>query len=175
MRKELEKVSRKLAFLVRHSPESGALIMDDHGWVASSALKHVLHINDAELREIVETNDKKRFELSTDGKRLRAKQGHSFEVDLDLEDVTESVRGTHLYHGTKNSNVPSIKKNGLSKMKRMHVHLTQDINLAKRRAGHGQTVLVITPNGEKVWKSQNDVFLMESVPPSIITEIMVGW
>jgi len=171
----LEKKSRKLSFLLRHGPESAGLTMDEKGWVTVSSIKHVLQVNGEELKRIVEENDKKRFEFSEDGRNIRARQGHSFEVDLDLEDVTDLVKGTKLYHGTKNENVPSIKKNGLQKMKRQHVHLTKDIILARKRAGRNQTVLTIVSNGEKVWKSNNDVYLMESVSPSLITEFTTVW
>lgn len=171
----LERKSRKLSFLLRHGPETAGLEMDGHGWVKVSAIKKVLEVNGEELKRIVDENDKKRFEFSDDRLRIRASQGHSIEVDLELEEVTDRVKGTRLYHGTKNNLVPLIKKSGLLKMKRQHVHLTPDLELAKKRAGRNQTVLVVVPNGERVWKSKNDVYLMDHVPPHLITEILTVW
>lgn len=172
--KELERKSRFLSLILRHDPSKGNLQLDKEGWAKSSDVLKALQVNKAALEEIVEKNDKKRFELSEDGRKIRASQGHSLkDVDIKFEDVTEEMKGKPLLHGTKSKNLESIMKEGLKKMSRQHVHLTIDMHLAVKRSETGKgtgVVLMVVPDGQKVWRSKNNVYLMEDVPPHIIKE-----
>ena len=69
---------KELAFLLRHDKEYK---FDKHGWREVSDLIKNHHYTMDELNEIVETNDKKRYEFSEDKKKIRARQGHSIAVD----------------------------------------------------------------------------------------------
>ena len=88
---------------------------------------------------------------------------------MELEDVTESAKDLILYHGTKTRHLHNILAEGLKKMSRQHVHLTADYGLAVRRAGADGIVLEVSPHGLRVWKSRNNVYLVDAVPPANIT------
>lgn len=171
MEKSLEKKSRFLSLILRHDPSKAGITLTHDGWANTGDITKALQISLDRLKQIVSENDKKRFELSSDNRRIRASQGHSIKVDVGLEDVTDNVPGGILLHGTKAEYLESIFEKGLLKMARTHVHLTADMELATKRAqtGKGQgVVLTIQPKGLKVFKSKNDVYLMEVVPPEII-------
>jgi putative RNA 2'-phosphotransferase len=168
MDKALEKKSRYLSKILRHDPGSADVVLDEKGWAKTNRIMDVLKINKEELETIVRENDKQRFELSNDKLKVRARQGHSIEVDVDLEDVTEGAKNLTLFHGTKTAHIRSILTEGLQKMSRQHVHLTADFNMAAKRAGKDGVVLSVTPAGLPVWKSRNSVYLMDEVPPSHI-------
>jgi putative RNA 2'-phosphotransferase len=94
----------------------------------TKANRHNVPLTSDSLKRIVETNDKKRFTFSEDGKRIRASQGHSIPVDLQL---TEEIPPALLFHGTALKNLESIKRQGLLKGRRHHVHLSADRQTAK--------------------------------------------
>lgn len=169
--KSLEKKSRFLSLILRHDPSKAGITLTSEGWANTNEIVKALQISIEQLKQIVAENDKKRFELSPDNRKIRASQGHSIKVDIDWEDVTDKIPGGLLLHGTKAEYLESIFEKGLLKMKRTHVHLTADMKLAVKRAqtGKGQgVVLTIQPKGAKVFKSANDVYLMEIVPPEMI-------
>jgi len=122
---------RKISYLLRHNPED--LHMDKNGWVNVDELLNKIKISFEDLQYIVDNNDKKRFSFNNSKDSLRANQGHSLKVDVELK---VKIPPKFLYHGTAFKNVKSIKKNGLSKMKRNHVHLSSDsdtaLNVANR-------------------------------------------
>ena len=133
-------------------------------------------LNFAKLKEIVETNDKKRFALSDDGQSIRANQGHSIKIDLDLPPAEPPEI---LYHGTATKNLPSINRQGLRKGKRHHVHLSQDVETALRVGGrHGEAVVLKILAGEmhlaghQFFLSENGVWLVEAVPQEFMEEMI---
>ncbi|MEJ7664349.1 MAG: RNA 2'-phosphotransferase [Hymenobacter sp.] len=77
----------------------------------------------------MEDNDKQRFAFDGAGQRIRAQQGHSVAVDLQLAPATPPAV---LYHGTTPAALPAIQAAGLQKMNRHHVHLTTDEATARR-------------------------------------------
>src|SRR5439155_8375856 len=84
------RVSKFLSLVLRHEPARIGIALDEHGWTDVAALleacaAHGVVVTRAELEQIVATSDKQRFALSDDGQRIRANQGHSVEVDLELE------------------------------------------------------------------------------------------
>ena len=79
------------------------------------------------LKVVVDTNEKKRFTFDEKATKIRANQGHSIEVDLELKSVEPPML---LYHGTVKKFIDSIKHTGLQKMNRQHVHLSKDIKTA---------------------------------------------
>ena len=101
------KLSKKIACVLRHKPESAGLKMDKHGWVSVSELIKALSTDMETLEKIVAFNDKKRFIFSEDKLRIRACQGHSIKVDVELK---EAVPPKYLYHGTLLKNRKSIEK-----------------------------------------------------------------
>src|SRR4051794_41517135 len=134
MQGRLMRVSKYLAKYLRHAPEELGLTLRPGGWVPvddllAAARRYGFPVTYDELVECVESNDKRRF--SFDGTRdlIRAHQGHSGEVDLQLEE-REPPEG--LYHGPVEPFLSSILADGLNKAKRHHVHLSRDVETARR-------------------------------------------
>jgi putative RNA 2'-phosphotransferase len=125
-----------------------------------------------QLKHIVATSDKKRFALSEDGRRIRASQGHSVEIDLQYPPQTPPEI---LYHGTAARFLESIRKDGLQKMDRHDVHLSSETKVTLQVGGrHGQPVLLIIRAGDMhraghVFRcSTNGVWLVNQIPPEFI-------
>src|SRR5438046_3056130 len=129
MDRNLVTVSKFLAKYLRHAPAALGLTLQPGGWVAVDDLlaaseKAGFPIAYDELIECVETNDKKRFSFDETGDLIRANQGHSVEVDLQLD---EREPPEILFHGTVERFLASILNEGLKKGRRHHVHLSQDV------------------------------------------------
>ena len=169
----LQKKSREMSYLLRHEPED--LKMDKNGYVLVTDLLKKLNISLQDLEEIISENDKKRFAFNNSKDMVRASQGHSIEVDVQLK-ATRPPRT--LYHGTTVESYEKIKKTGLSKMKRLHVHLTDNKETAykvgKRYSKDKQPIILeidsasMYTDGYKFYLSENGVLLTESVPVKYI-------
>jgi putative RNA 2'-phosphotransferase len=172
--KRLITISKYMAKYLRHAPEELGLSLQPGGWVPvddllDAARRHGFAIDYDELIECVETSDKKRFSFDDTGELIRANQGHSVEVDLQLE---ESVPPELLYHGTVARFLPSIHETGLIRGNRHHVHLSKDVETARKvGARRGQPVILkvdagrMHRDGHKFYVSANGVWLTDSVPP----------
>ncbi len=172
MDKNLIRKSRNLSKILRHDPESVGLSLDKNGWAKVSDLLSVLKINKDELDHIVETNDKKRFEYDEFEQKIRARQGHSIDVDVELQLF---VPTGFLYHGTATRFLDSIMKNGISKQSRNHVHLSDNTTTASKVGQrHGDPVLLqidavqMYRDGFYFYKSNNGVYLTDNVKPKYI-------
>jgi putative RNA 2'-phosphotransferase len=153
-------------------------LLDQQGWaqvdeLLEKANAHGVSLTPELLREIVEQNDKRRFALSDDGRRIRANQGHSIQIALGLEPVEPPAL---LYHGTATRFVDSIRQTGLRPGKRQHVHLSTDEETATavgRR--HGKPIIIIIKAGEmhaaghSFYLSANGVWLTDGVSPEYLT------
>ena len=143
---ENKKISKFLSFVLRHKPESIGLKLDDNGWADTSDLLEKINgrgfeITPEILQHIVDTNNKKRFLLSENKTRIRASQGHSIDVELNLK---ETKPPQYLYHGTSEKFVTSILITGLEKRNRQHVHLSNDMETAiKVGQRHGKPKVFI--------------------------------
>lgn len=165
------KRSKKLSYLLRHDK---SYAFDEHGWREVSDLVGNHGFTMEELREIVATNNKQRYEFSEDMTRIRARQGHSIQVDVELE---EAIPPDVLYHGTAKDFVDSIMMQGILKGKRLYVHLSTTIEAAtKVGERHGEpAVLAIDAkrmheDGIKFFLSRNGVWLTEFVDAKYIIE-----
>src|SRR5580692_1624846 len=173
MNRSLITVSKFLAKHLRHSPDALGLTLQPGGWVSVDDLlaaseRAGFAIAYDELIECVETNDKKRFSFDDTGDLIRANQGHSVEVDLQL---AETEPPDVLYHGTVERFLASIMAAGLKKGKRHHVHLSKDTETARRVGSRrGKPVILQVDAGKmygqgfKFFMSANGVWLTESVP-----------
>ncbi|MEN9355626.1 MAG: hypothetical protein RL318_2951 [Fibrobacterota bacterium] len=178
MDKTLVSKSKFLSLVLRHAPETIALSLDAHGWASLDELieKSRLHgsgITLDEILEIVATNEKKRFEISLDDERIRAVQGHSITVDLELDPATPPDM---LFHGTSQSNVEAILREGILRMKRQHVHLSHEKETAaKVGMRHGKPVVLKVDSGRMHREghifgiSRNGVWLVDVVPPEYLS------
>jgi putative RNA 2'-phosphotransferase len=179
--KDIKNKSKFLSLVLRHSPETIGITLDENGWVdvqelLDSCNKKGRQLNLDTLKLIVETNDKKRFSFNEDLSKIRANQGHSVQVDLGLD---ESCPLDILYHGTVAKFMDSIKANGLQKMNRQHVHLSKDVDTANTVASRrGLTVLLkidakrMHGDGYKFYLSENGVWLTDEVPPQYMEVIL---
>jgi putative RNA 2'-phosphotransferase len=175
--KELVKKSKFLSLVLRHQPEKIGLKLDENGWAITKDLCRLASITLTELDEVVEKNNKKRFEWCGHKDKIRACQGHSIEVDLELKPIEPPEK---LYHGTSNSAYGCIAREGLTKQKRTYVHLSTDLNTAyKVGSRHGgetdRTVVLVVHaldmhnDGFKFYQSTNGVWLTIEVPVKYIT------
>lgn len=175
--KQLTRISKYLSKHLRHEPAALGLELAAGGWVEVEALlaacaKHNFPITRAQLDEVVAKNSKKRFSFDDSGRLIRANQGHSVEVDLQLE---PTVPPPVLYHGTAQRNLNAILQDGLQKMARHHVHLSRDretaVMVGKR---HGKPVVfavdtqAMARDGFLFYVSDNGVWLVDSVPPGYL-------
>jgi putative RNA 2'-phosphotransferase len=175
--KDTVRVSRFLSLILRHEPEKVGLRLDEAGWVDVDELLravngHAMPLTLDELQHVVATSSKKRFAFSEDGKRIRASQGHSVEVDLQYLPQTPPEI---LYHGTATRFLDGIRKHGLQKMARHDVHLSAETKVTFQVGGrHGKPVLLAIRAGEmhragRVFRcSANGVWLVPCVPSEFI-------
>jgi putative RNA 2'-phosphotransferase len=132
--REQVQLSRRLSLVLRHRPETAGLTLDPNGWVPVADLLAALRISRADLDVVVENNDKARFAIATgaDGvERIRANQGHSRRVQVDLDLPPARPPGI-LFHGTPRTNLVPILREGLRPRSRQHVHLSPDVATAPR-------------------------------------------
>lgn len=138
--KSLVSRSKFLSLILRHKPDEINLKLDENGYGDVNHIISNMNISFNDLEEIVSTNDKKRFEFNEDKSKIRACQGHSIDVELDLK---EQIPPKTLYHGTKIDNLSSIFKSGITKQKRNFVHLSEDIKTAKKVGNrHGNSIVL---------------------------------
>ncbi len=173
----MSRVSKFLSLVLRHDPARIGVVLDRAGWTDVTALleacaAHGVAITRDELAQIVATSDKQRFALSPDGTRIRANQGHSLDVDLEL---APAVPPDVLYHGTIERVVESIRARGLDKGERHHVHLSADAETARAVGARRGKPIVLTVRakemvaaGHAFFRSANGVWLVESVPPEFL-------
>jgi putative RNA 2'-phosphotransferase len=174
----LTKESKFLSLVLRHQPELVGLSLGSGGWVLVddllSGMASVGHAITREmLHKIVAENDKRRFTLSDDGQRIRAAQGHSVAVDLEL---VAAIPPDDLFHGTAHANLDAILKEGISPQKRQHVHLSADRETATRVGQrHGKPVVLriaagrMHADGHNFWRADNGVWLTAYVAPEYIS------
>jgi putative RNA 2'-phosphotransferase len=167
-----------MSYVLRHRPDTMGLELREGGWVGVDELLAAFKrsgklLSIDVLRRVVAENDKQRFEFSDDNSLIRARQGHSTEVDLQYESTTPPAT---LYHGTATSNLDAIFKDGLLKGRRHHVHLSTNretmIQVATR---HGKPVLLAVDAarmhaaGHEFFVTGNQVWLTEHVPPEYLS------
>lgn len=168
----LTKVSKYLALILRHKPDAAGITLDEHGWAnVKDLIKGVnkTHQLDMEmLEEIVTTDDKQRYSFNEDKTMIRANQGHSVNVDVELEELEPPE---YLWHGTATKYVESIRKDGLISKSRLYVHLSESYMTAMYTgARHGKPMVFCVKSldmyndGYKFYKSANGVWLTRFVP-----------
>ena len=172
----LIKTSRLISLILRHKPETIGITLDEHGWANVNELLNGVQIDMATLEKIVETDDKQRYSFNEDKTLIRANQGHSIPVDVELE---EAVPPTFLWHGTGKKYMQDICKIGLIPKSRLYVHLSSDtqtaITVGKR---HGEAILFCVDalsmyrDGFKFYLSKNGVWLTKQVPASYLNIIL---
>lgn len=172
----IQETSKFISLILRHKPETIGITLDEHGWanvdelIAGISKTH--EINREILEEIVRTDNKQRYSFNEDKTLIRANQGHSIPVDVELEEVEPPK---YLYHGTGEKFRESIDAEGLKPKSRLYVHLSEDIETAtKVGSRHGKPVVYrvfagwMHKNGFRFYKSVNGVWLTKDVPTKYI-------
>ncbi len=170
--------SKFLSLVLRHQPQLIGITLDDSGWVdvdelLAACAAHGKSLTRAQLDELVASSDKQRFALSEDGTQIRANQGHSVKVDLDLP---PAVPPEILLHGTFAGAIEAIKDQGLLKGSRHHVHLSVDATTAKKVGGRRGVPIILTVaagamhrDGHVFYVTANNVWLVDAVPAKYLT------
>lgn len=169
---DLTNLSRYLSLILRHKPEIIHITLDEHGWADVGKL--IEGINQTQpfdmglLEEIVRTDNKQRYSFNEDRTKIRANQGHSVPVDVELE---KTAPPDYLWHGTGKKYTDLIEAQGLLPKSRLYVHLSGDVQTAasvgKR---HGEPVIYkvyskkMAEEGYAFYRSVNGVWLTERVP-----------
>ena len=174
-----EKISKYMSMILRHRPEVIGIRLDEHGWADVEELIEGIakkkKFNREILEEIVRTDEKQRYSFNDDKTKIRANQGHSITVDLELEPAEPPEI---LWHGTAEKYVASIEKTGLRPGTRMYVHLSLDMQTAvKVGSRHGKPVIYQVKSGEmyrkgfRFYRSVNGVWLTIMVPVEYLIRV----
>jgi len=174
-----KRIGKFLSLVLRHQPEIIDIELDEQGWANVQELidkckKHRYHFSMNDLIEIVETNDKQRYSFNEKRSKIRANQGHSINIDLDLEAVEPPE---FLYHGTATRFLSSIMEQGIIKGSRQHVHLSKDKETAtKVGSRHGKPIILTIMSGQMYrngiffYQSDNGVWLTDYIDTKYISE-----
>lgn len=175
---DLKKTGVFISLILRHKPEVIGITLDEHGWAKVDELINGINASEKYsidmplLEEIVRTDNKQRYSFNEDKTKIRANQGHSINVDVELK---EAVPPEILYHGTGEKYVDLINTEGLKPKSRLYVHLSKDIDTAvKVGKRHGKPVVYsvstgkMQRNGYKFYLSENGVWLTKVVPLEFI-------
>ena len=169
----LTNLSRYLSLILRHKPEAIDITLDEHGWANVHDLIDGIAKNNPGfdmdvLEEIVCTDNKQRYSFNPGKTLIRANQGHSIPVDVELPEMEPPEL---LFHGTGEKYVSSILQQGLIPKSRLYVHLSKDIDTAvKVGKRHGKEVIFQVATGQmyrdgyKFYLSVNGVWLTKEVP-----------
>lgn len=172
-----QNLGKFLSLILRHKPEIINLQLDLHGWADVQELitkvnQSGTYLDFETLERIVITNNKQRYAFDEKKQKIRANQGHSIKVDLELTPVTPPKI---LYHGTAKRFLASIKEKGILKGSRQYVHLSADIETA-RKVGqrHGQAIILpldiaqLQKINQPFYLSKNKVWLTNDIPSQYI-------
>lgn len=174
----LKDTSKFLSLILRHKPQLVGLELDEHGWADVEELIRRVNrkrpLDLPTLEQIVAQDEKQRYSFSADGKLIRANQGHSIPVDVELEELEPPEI---LYHGTARRYGAAIVAQGLLKMSRLYVHLSSDVETAEKVGRrHGKPIIFrveslrMFNDGYKFYRSVNGVWLTEHVPAKYLKE-----
>lgn len=174
------KISKALGFMLRHKPEEFNVTMDEFGWVCCHAAASALNIDIAVLHHVVANQTKVRYEIDVGTNRIRALQGHSIPVKLDLDPIVlQEGQELVAYHGTNFASSIHIDTQGLKRQGRQYVHMSKDIETAT--AVGKRTCLLpliyeinltaLIQSGEPVYESDNGIYLAVNVPPQFIKKV----
>ena len=174
----LTNISKYIALVLRHKPEIIGIELDEHGWADVGKLvagikKEYPEFSLGILKEIVVSDNKQRYAFSEDEKRIRARQGHSVNVNVELKEV---VPPDTLYHGTATRFLDSILFEGLVPKSRLYVHLSKDCDTAVKVGERHGIPVVLKIDAKRMHKdgytfsiSENGVYLTKFVPVKYIS------
>ncbi len=171
-----KKISKFLSFILRHKPQYIDIVLDEQGWANIDELikkanqsREFITLDRSLIKLVVESNDKKRFTISEDSQRIRANQGHSININLQLRPL---IPPEFLFHGTATRFLENILQEGLKSQERQYVHLSKDAEIAKSVGQrHGKAVileikaLLMHKQSCKFYLAENGVWLTKKIDP----------
>lgn len=179
---DLTEKSKKLAYILRHKPESANLKLKKDGYVSVSELVSNTDITFEELESIVYNDKKGRYKFNDDKTLVRANQGHSISVDISFKELPPPIP---LFHGTSEHLFKLIKQSGkIKKMSRNYVHLSKDVETAKNvgsrhKSNRNEKLIIITidtkkmySDGIKFFVSDNGVWLTDDISSKYFLDIL---
>lgn len=174
-------ISKFISLVLRHKPDEAGITLDKNGWADTKKLIKGIKekygdFSMERLEHIVETDEKQRYSFDEHKMRIRANQGHSVDVDVELEAITDMPR---LFHGTSSRFIDSIMKEGLKPMSRNYVQLSPDTSTASAVGKrHGGELIILEVNvtdmladGYKFFRSENGVYLTKEVPAKYLIRL----
>lgn len=175
------KVGKFISLILRHHPEEVGITLDEHGWADVSELIDGINkrfpFTMEDLEYIVSNNNKKRYTFNFNKTKIRANQGHSIDVDVELKSL---VPNGPLFHGTGEKYVSSIDDSGLIHKERLYVHLSNDIETAVQVGSrHGKPVVYMIDTASMIqdgylfYKSENGVWLTKYVPIQYLSKLVI--
>lgn len=172
-------LSKLLSLILRHKPDTIGITLDEHGWanvdelIVGISKRHAFDMET--LQKIVSTDSKQRYSFNEDMTLIRANQGHSVSVDVEL---IKKIPPTVLYHGTAEKYVTAIDGQGLISKSRLYVHLSADIETAiKVGWRHGIPVIyevftgIMYEDGYDFFQAVNGVWLTKKVEPRYLRKL----
>ena len=177
----MKETSKFLSLVLRHNPSAAEITLDGHGWARVDELIDGVNaagrykLDMAKLEEIVRTDNKQRYSFNDDKTLIRANQGHSISVDVELK-MCEPPE--YLFHGTAKRFVDSIMAEGLKPQSRLYVHLSKDLETAVTVGSrHGKPFVFKVKSGEmhrngfEFFLSENGVWLTKYVPVDFLETV----
>ncbi|EIS9524030.1 RNA 2'-phosphotransferase [Clostridioides difficile] len=168
-----DKLSIFISLILRHKPETIGIKLDDYGYADVNELIEKINntgrnINIEILVQIVKEDNKQRYSFNEDRSKIRANQGHSINVNVELREL-EPPR--FLYHGTATRFLDNIKKEGIISKSRLYIHLSNDIDTAVQVGKRHGIPIVLKINAGKMYEndykfylSENNIWLCEYIP-----------
>ena len=179
--RRMRNTSKFISLILRHNPQVIGISLDEHGWADVQDLIEGINRTEGHsldmdtLDEIVRTDEKQRYSFNEDHSLIRANQGHSIPVDVELEEKTPP---DILWHGTGQKYVSSIDVQGLIPKSRLYVHLSSDMETARKVGSrHGRPVIYqvecrkMTEDGYRFFLSANRVWLTKEVPVEYLKKL----
>lgn len=171
-------LSKFLSLILRHKPEVIGIKLDENGWCDVQELLVKMsnkgkNITREDLDYIVNTDNKNRYTYDEDGMKIRANQGHSLNVNLELK---KEKPPKYLYHGTIKKYAEVILQEGIKKGKRQYVHLSSNLetaNIVGKRRGIPVVLKIeagmMNLNGYEFYLSKNKVWLCDYIPSKYVS------
>jgi putative RNA 2'-phosphotransferase len=168
-----------MSLVLRHQPDKAGITLDKNGWADVSQLIRGMnnarrtHVTLEIIKEVVADNDKQRFTFNEDYTKIRANQGHSISVDVQMKEANPPAV---LYHGTVSKYIQAIKAEGLKPQSRLYVHLSGDRETAIKVGSRRGSPVILTidaakmhADGYKFYLSENGVWQITAVPAEYIS------
>lgn len=176
---DLNSISKFISLILRHKPDVIGIALDEHGWAdVGELIEGIQKTRPFDMRmleEIVRTDNKQRYSFNEDRTLIRANQGHSVAVDVELP-IADPPR--YLYHGTGQKYAESIEGSGLLPKSRLYVHLSEDPDTARKVGSrHGKPFVYrvksqeMQKDGAVFYRSVNGVWLTKTVPAAYLEKM----